>query len=113
MEIKLSLVVIIVNSGYSEQAMELAKLKGARGGTILSANGSVRPEAEKLYGITIHEEKEILLVTVKNESVDDILKGIYENLGRTSEAQGVAFSLSIEHATSNLYKQYIPKDKNN
>ena len=58
MDIKLYNIVAIVNEGFSDLVMEIAKDEGARGGTIISANGSVTEEATKLYGIGIHPEKE-------------------------------------------------------
>lgn len=109
MEKDLSLIVIIVNNGFSDDAINICKELGAKGATIVNASGSVRPDAEKLYGITINPEKEIVLVTISKSITDSILKEIYEKLGTTSKAQGVAFSLPISFATTNLYNQYITK----
>ena len=52
----------IVNSGFAEEVMEVAKAQGARGGTILHARGVARKDAEEFFGITIHSEKEILMI---------------------------------------------------
>lgn len=109
MEKELALLVVIVNNGYSQDVINLAKDKGARGATIVNGSGSVKPEAKKLYGIEINPEKELVLIVVAKELVDTLLTVIYENLGTTSLAQGVAFSLPINYATSNLYKQFLPK----
>ncbi len=109
MEKELALLVVIVNNGYSQDVINLAKDKGARGATIVNGSGSVKPEAKKLYGIEINPEKELVLIVVAKELVDTLLTVIYENLGTTSLAQGVAFSLPINHATSNLYKQFLSK----
>ena len=65
MNIKLFNIISIVNEGYSELVMDVAKECGARGGTIIPANGSVSQEAMKLYGIGIHPEKEIVLIYYK------------------------------------------------
>ena len=56
MDIKLYNIVAIVNDGFSDQVMEIAKDEGARGGTIISANGSVTEEATKLYGISLKND---------------------------------------------------------
>ncbi len=108
---KLSLVIVIVNNGYSDLVMELARKEGARGGTILNAMGSVRPEAEKLYGISVNPEKEMIMITVSNDCVDGILSTIYKNAGATTEAQGIAFTLPIDDATSNLKNQYTKEEE--
>ncbi len=110
MENNLVLIVAIVNNGYAEDLVELAKSKGAKGATIINGTGSVRPEAEKLYGITIHPEKEIIFLTVIEKISSRILKSIYESFGSTSLAQGVAFTLPISYATSNLESQYLTKE---
>ena len=52
---KLSLVVIVANGGCADEIMEVIKLDGARGGTIINGNSSVSTNAEKLYGISIHK----------------------------------------------------------
>ena len=45
MDIKLFNIVAIVNEGFSEFVMDVAKENGARGGTIIPANSSVSPDA--------------------------------------------------------------------
>ena len=50
----------IVNSGYSETVMEAAKKFGARGGTVINARGTAGKDAEKFFGITVQQEKEIV-----------------------------------------------------
>lgn len=106
MEKELALLVIIVNNGFSDAAVNLTKELGARGATILNGSGSVKPEAKKLYGLEINSEKEILILVVAKDLVDTLMPVIYEKLGSTSPAQGVAFSLPINYATSNLYAQF-------
>ena len=88
MEIKLYNIVAIVNEGYSDLVMEIAKDEGARGGTIIPANGSVTADATKLYGIGIHPEKEIVLILVKENLVNNILGKLYDKAGTNSDAMG-------------------------
>ena len=107
MNIKLFNIVAIVNEGFSESVMDVAKENGARGGTIIPANGSVTADAMKLYGIGIHPEKEIVLILVKEDIVQIILDKLYDKLGSDSEAMGIFFTLPVIHASENLLKQYI------
>ena len=44
----------IVNAGYAEDAMQIAREHGARGGTIISGRGVAREEEASFFGITIH-----------------------------------------------------------
>ncbi len=109
MEKELVLLIVIINNGYGEEAINLLRDLGARGTTVLSGMGAVKPEAKKLYGVEINPEKEVLLVVVAKELLDTLMQAIYEKLGSTSLAQGVAFSLPISYATSNLLNQFNPK----
>lgn len=112
MEIKLYNIVAIVNEGFSDLVMEIAKDEGARGGTIIPANGSVTADATKLYGIGIHPEKEIVLILVKENIVNNILSKLYDKAGTGSEAMGIFFTLPVSHASDNLLKQYKKVNKN-
>lgn len=110
MDIKLYNIVAIVNEGNSDRVMEIAKDCGARGGTIISANGSVTSDAaQQLYGLGIHPEKEIVLILVNESLVTKILENLYDKLGRSTDAMGIFFSLPVSHASDNLLNQYKKK----
>ena len=111
MDIKLYNIVAIVNEGVSDLVMEIAKDEGARGGTIIPANGSVTADATKLYGIGIHPEKEIVLILVKENLVNNILSKLYDKAGTNSDAMGIFFTLPVTHASDNLLKQYKKENK--
>lgn len=85
----------IVNSGYAEDVMEVAREQGARGGTILNARGVVREEAAAFFGITLHEDKEILMMVVEKAIRDQVLNAIYKEMGMAKKARGIAFSLPV------------------
>ena len=72
----------IVNAGFAEDVMEIARSQGARGGTILDARGVVREEAAAFFGITLHREKEVLMIVVPKEIRDQILNAIYRESGK-------------------------------
>ena len=85
----------IVNSGFAELAMEVAKENGARGGTILNARGVAREETAAFFGITLHAEKEILMMVVEKDIRDNVLNALYKQMGMAKKAQGIAFSLPV------------------
>ena len=85
----------IVNSGYAEEVMDVARDNGARGGTILNARGVAGEEAAAFFGITLHAEKEILMIVVDKTLRDGILNAIYKQMGLGKKAQGIAFSLPV------------------
>ena len=85
----------IVNSGFAEDVMEVAREQGVRGGTILNARGVVREDAAAFFGITLHADKEILMMVVEKSLRDKVLNAIYKEMGMAKKAKGIAFSLPV------------------
>ena len=86
---------VIVNSGYADEAMRVAREQGVRGGTILGARGVVNEDAAAFYGITLHADKEILMMVVEKEIRDRVLNAIYKELDMSKKAKGIAFALPV------------------
>lgn len=99
----------IVNSGFAEEVMDVARDNGARGGTILNARGAAGEEAAAFFGITLHAEKEILMIVVEKSVRDDVLNAIYKQMGMGKKAQGIAFSLPVSDVAG-LVKEPEPKE---
>ena len=89
-------IVCIVNSGYSEEVMAAAKKFGARGGTVLNGRGTANKDAEKFFGITVHPEKEIVMILVNREIRDVVLHALYQKVGLQTKGQGIAFALPVD-----------------
>ena len=87
----------IVNAGYAEDAMEVAREQGARGGTILSGRGVAREKDAVFFGITIHADKELLMMVVEKEIRDQVFHALYKQMGMQKKAQGIVFSLPVSH----------------
>lgn len=85
----------IVNSGFAEEAMEVAREQGVRGGTILNARGVAKEEAAAFFGITLHAEKEILMLVVEKTIRDNVLNALYKQMGMAKKARGIVFSLPV------------------
>lgn len=85
----------IVNAGYAEDAMHVAREEGARGGTIISGRGVARENEATFFGITIHAEKEILMMVVEKGVRDRVLHALYKRMGMQQKAQGIVFSLPV------------------
>jgi nitrogen regulatory protein PII len=101
----------IVNSGYAEEVMDVARENGARGGTILNARGVAGQEAADFFGITLHAEKEILMIVVDKAIRDDILNAIYKEMGMSKKAQGIAFSLPVSDVAGLVKETDEPEEK--
>jgi nitrogen regulatory protein PII len=89
-------ILAIVNNGFSEVAMDAAKACGAKGGTILHGRGTISKDAEKFFNISIQPEKEIVMILAPNNLIDGILKGLYDAVGTSTPARGIAFALPVD-----------------
>ena len=85
----------IVNSGYAEDVMEVAREQGVRGGTILNARGVVNEDAAAFFGITLHADKEILMMVVEKSIRDNVHNANYNQIAMAKKAKGIAFSLPV------------------
>ena len=85
----------IVNSGYAEDVMAVARENGARGGTILNGRGVIDENAAAFFNITLNADKEILMMVVEKAQRDPILNAIYKALDMGKKGKGVAFSLPV------------------
>lgn len=94
----------IVNDGYADDVMAVAREQGARGGTIINARGVAKEEAAAFFGITVHTEKEIVMMVVPKAIKDNVLNAIYKEMGMAKKAQGIAFSLPVTD-TAGLVEQ--------
>lgn len=92
---KYEVVFCIVNAGFSDAVMETARAFGAGGGTVIHARGTANPEAEKLFGITVEPEKEIVMILVEKTIQEDILKALYRSVGLSTPGGGIAYSLPV------------------
>lgn len=88
----------IVNAGYAEDAMKVAREHGARGGTIINGRGVAQEKEAAFFGITIHPEKEMLMLVVEREIRDAILHALYKQMGMQQKAKGIVFSLPVSEA---------------
>lgn len=91
-----SMIVAIVNQGFSEQIMETAKAAGAGGGTVINGRGLGSKEAQSFLGISITPEKELVLIIVKNELREPIMRAVNSMDGLRTDARGILFSLPVD-----------------
>ena len=85
----------IVDAGFAEDVMDVAREQGVRGGTILNGRGVANQEAEAFFGITLHSEKEILMMVVEKSIRDNVLNAIYKAMDMSKKAKGIAFCLPV------------------
>ncbi len=101
-EDKYSMIVAIVNQGFSEDVMDAARPAGASGGTVIASRRIIDEEATSFWGINLQEEKELVIILSEVEAKFNIMRAIGEKCGLKSEAQGFVFSVPID----NVYGLY-------
>ena len=94
-KVNYEVILAIVDEGYADDVMNVAREQGARGGTIINARGVARKDAAEFFGITVHTEKEIVMIVTPKKIKDNILNAIYKEMGMAKKAKGIAFSMPI------------------
>ena len=92
---KYEMLVVIANSGYTDLIMNAARRANAGGGTVLHAKGTGMQGAEKFLGVSIAEEKEMVLLVVKQEDKNAVMTAIMEDAGLETKARSIVFSLPV------------------
>ena len=91
------LIVSIVNQGYSDELMNTARRAGATGGTVINTRGAAHQGAVKFFGISVQDEKEMILILAGREKKVPIMQAICEAHGLNSQARGIVFSLPVDN----------------
>ena len=90
------LLLVIANQGYTDTVMGAARSAGAHGGTILHAKSTGAEDAGKFFGMSIAEEREIILRVVTTGDKNTVMQAIMAQAGAHTEAQAVTFSVALE-----------------
>ncbi|MDR1902982.1 MAG: hypothetical protein LBQ88_11965 [Treponema sp.] len=98
-EIKHDLIISIINQGYSDEFMTVAREAGAAGGTVINARGLANQGPVKFFGVSVQDEKEIILMVTNRDKKTPIMQAVSQSYGINSEAEGVIFSLPVDILT--------------
>lgn len=90
------LIVSIVRKGWGDTLLEATMNAGAHGGTVLFGRGIGRNEQQRVFGIQIEPEKEIVLTIVPADLKDLMLKEIVRAADLTKPGHGLAFVVDVE-----------------
>ena len=103
------LIVAICEKGYTEAVMDAARAAGAGGGTTIRAKGT-GAGAQKFFGLTLAEEKEIIFIVSTNAKKKDIMKAIIHDAGPDSKAHALVFSLPVSETAGFRFSDTIEKE---
>lgn len=95
MQFDYELIVVILNEGYSDTVMDAARAAGATGGTVLHAKGSGREKAEKFYGVSLTEQKDMIYILAATGKKSAIMQQISRDCGIGKPPSAICFSLPV------------------
>ena len=106
-EYQYELIISIITKGHFTEVKAAASAAGARGGTLIHALGLGGEEAQKFLGISIQPEKDVILIVVKREERNKVMKAISEAAGINTQGKGILFSLPVD-STLGLSEVELP-----
>ena len=89
------LMIAIVNRGHVDDVMDVARQAGAMGGTVLHAKGTSPEGASRFFGMSIADEKEMLMILTAAVQKKASMRAIMDQAGIQSPAHTVMFSLPV------------------
>jgi nitrogen regulatory protein P-II 1 len=93
------LVVTIVRKGWGDTILEATMKAGAHGGTVMFGRGIGRNEQERVFGIQIEPEKEIVLTVVPGDIKDAVLQAAAQAGELHEPGRGIAFVVPVDKVT--------------
>ncbi|MCL1992783.1 MAG: hypothetical protein FWG66_07535 [Spirochaetes bacterium] len=102
-----ALIYSVVNIGYSGEFMSTAKKAGAPGGIIIHARNKATEGAIKFFGVSVQEEREVILMLTSQEKKGAVMQAIYDSFGLGSKAQGLIFSMPVDQVVSLSFEQEL------
>jgi nitrogen regulatory protein PII len=91
------LIISIINQGFSDEFMNTAREAGATGGTIIHSRGTAHRGAVKVFGVSVQDEKELILILTARKDKEAIMRSICEAHGLNSKSQGIVFSVPVDN----------------
>lgn len=91
------LIVVITNRNTTDLVMDAAREGGARGGTVLHAKGTADKGSTTFFGVSLAEEKEVILIVAGDADRNNIMRSIMQKAGADTPAGALAFSLPVSH----------------
>lgn len=103
------LIVAIYEKGYTDFVMDAAREAGAGGGTTIRAKGT-SAGAQKFFGLSLADEKEMLFIVTSTAKKKDIMKAIMQNAGMESKAHSLVFSLPVTDSAGFRFTDEVVKE---
>lgn len=102
---------IIVNRGMADDVMDIARKSGITGGTVLHGRGVNTEIRARFLGMEIEPEKELVMILLPNELVENLVENIHKELHLDKPGNGILFVESVIEARG-LYNASLNEDQN-
>lgn len=89
------LIMAVINEGHTDPVMDAARSAGPAGGTVLHAKGTGGKLSEKFLGVSLADEKEVVLIVSKAGEKTAIMRAISDQCGVDTPSGAITFSLPI------------------
>ena len=89
------LILVIANEGYTDMVMDAAREAGASGGTVLHGKGTASERTEKFFGISVAQEKEMVMIVAETHQKAAIMRSVLHLAGPKTAAGAIVFSLPV------------------
>lgn len=94
--ISCALLVTVVNKGVARKVVKASKEAGAEGGTTMIARGTATRHMQRLLGIPLELEKELILTIIEKDKLASVLETVTCSAGLDKPGAGIAFILNIK-----------------
>ena len=82
---------VIVDRGMAADVMDIARKAGATGGTIIHGRGTGAEFTEKLFGMEIEPEKEVVMILMPGDMIDKVVNALFHELKMQEPGHGILF----------------------
>jgi nitrogen regulatory protein P-II 1 len=102
--VELSLIISIVRNGWGDKVLEASCAAGAEGGTVVFGRGLGVHEKQKILGILVEPEREIVLSLIHPDRKDAVLEAIVSAGELDKPGTGIALVLPVERIAGVVHR---------
>ncbi len=88
------LIIAVVGRGFSDYVVSAARDAGATGASIIYGRGTSDYD-KQVMGILLQPEREVVMILVKHEDRNKIMKEIVDKTSVIEEGRGLCFSMPV------------------
>ncbi|UMZ74056.1 P-II family nitrogen regulator [Natranaerofaba carboxydovora] len=91
-----NVIITIVKKGKAKKICDIAKKAGAEGGTTILGKGTSVKEFKKIFGLTLDDDREVVLTVVNDKIEDEVFDAIVEKGELNKPGNGIVFVMDLK-----------------